>query len=419
MAQGGSGLSGSTGHTPAILGGRPFSNEPLRIVRPSLPPLAAFGDAFDRALRTGAVTNNGPAVVEFERRLSDYLGAEVVACSSGQAALMIMLRAAGVASGEVIVPSYTFGATPHAVRWCGAVPVFADIGSETSLCLDPSRVEPLINARTVAILGVDVYGIACDYEAFEELGRKHGLRVLYDSAPSFGTRVGGRVVGAFGDAQIFSFHATKAFSTMEGGCLASKDPELVRRARELRNFGQSRGADCDEPGMNAKMLEVCALIGIEQLKDFDGVVEHRARMARRMREGLAHLPGISLARVPDRQLPVWLYFPIVVERERFGLDRDQLALALEKENIFVRKYFELPCHHMRAYADQPRGPLPHTERIAYRVLSLPIYNDMSESECDCIVEAISALQSHAEAVRAALEPLEQQSVKEAMGAGTR
>ena len=383
----------------ALFGGPPLAREPLQIVRPGLPDLDRFAEPFRRALASGQVTNHGPAVAEFEGRLAERLGAEVVVCSSGQAALMIMLRAAGIESGEVIVPSYTFAATPHAVRWCGATPVFADIGRDNALCLDPARVEERIGERTVAILGVDVYGIACDYEALEALGRRHGLRVLYDSAPAFGTRVGGRPIGAFGDAQIFSFHATKAFNTMEGGCVVSRDRELVRRARALRNFGQDDGADCALPGMNGKMLEVCALIGLLQLEELDGMCRHRRRMAARFEKGLASLPGVSFARVPAGQEPVWLYFPIVVEPEAFGLDRDQLAAALAKENVFARKYFELPCHHMRAYGDQPHAPLPETERVAYRVLSLPVYNDMTDEENDTIVRAIHEIHAEADRVR--------------------
>lgn len=386
----------------AVLGGEPLCTQPLPIVRPTFPKLDRFAKAFQDALSTGSVTNNGPAVIEFERRLADRVGAEIVACSHGQSALMIMLRAAGIDSGEVIVPSYTFSATPHAVRWCGATPVFADIGCGNSLCLDAEKVEPLVSERTVAILPVDVYGIACDYEAFARIGRRHGLPVLYDSAPAFGTRVGGRSLGSFGNAQAFSFHATKAFTTMEGGCIASNDPELVRRARALRNFGQVDGARCAEPGMNAKMMEVCALIGLEQLETLDAAVEQRGHVAEQFRRGLAAVPGLSFARVPSDQEPVWLYFPIVVEPGAFGLDRDELCRVLECENIFARKYFDVACHEMDAYPGPTRAPLPETERVTRQVLSLPVYNDMTEDECARIVQAIGEAQAQAGRIRSVL-----------------
>jgi dTDP-4-amino-4,6-dideoxygalactose transaminase len=385
----------------AILGGEPLFPYLLNIVRPRFPALSSFLDRFAQGLERGQVTNHGPAVAEFEEKVADYCGAPAVVCNNGQTALMIMLRAADIEAGEVIVPSYTFSATPHAVRWCGATPVFADM---RGMVLDPTDAERRITSRTVAMLGVDVYGLACDYDAFESIGRKHGIRVLFDSAPSFGTRFGGKPVGARGDAQMFSFHATKAFTTMEGGAVVSRDPELVRRARALRNFGQLGGADCDEPGVNGKMMEISALIGIEQLKGFDDVVQHRFEITEIMRAELIGIPGVSLTDVPAAQLPVWLYFPIVIDAQRFGMNRDQLAAALERENIQLRKYFEMPCHHMKAYRNQRSVSLPESERAAYNVLALPVYNDMTEGEARGIARAIREIHEQAGEVAASLAP---------------
>lgn len=186
----------------AFFGGAPLFERALNIVRPLFPDIATFIEPFSAALKSGQVTNNGRWVVEFERRLTEYLGVPSAAFCNGQLALITMLRAAGIAGGEVIVPSFTYAATPHAICWAGATPVFADIAADGSMCLDPADVERKITPRTVAILGVDVYGIACDYGALAEIGRRKGLKVLFDSAPSFGTRVKGRLVGGFGDAQI-------------------------------------------------------------------------------------------------------------------------------------------------------------------------------------------------------------------------
>ena len=181
------------------------------------------------------------------------------------------------------------------MTWCGATPVFAEIRDDQSFVLDPSDVERKITDRTVAILSVDAYGIASDYDALDELGARHDIRVLYDSAPSFGTRVRGKVVGGHGDAQIFSFHATKAFNTMEGGCLCSQDGALLDRARSIRNFGLVASGDSPFAGINGKMMEICALIGIEQLKTFDAAAAVRRRSAERMRRGLE-----DAARTEDR-----------------------------------------------------------------------------------------------------------------------
>ena len=384
--------------TIGIFGGNPVSPEPLHIVRPRFPSLACFADRFSDSLASGQVTNNGRWVLEFERSLTDYVGVPTIAFNNGQSALMTMLHAADVAGGEVIVPSYTFCATPHAVRWAGAQPVFADIKADGSMCIDPEDVERKITGRTRAILSVDIYGIVSDYDALREIGNRHGLKVLGDSAPAFGTKVDGRPIGDNCDAQIFSFHASKAFATMEGGCLCSNDGEMIERAKALRNFGQGVDGNCDEAGHNAKMMEICALIGLEQLKEFDRVVQHRAQMAERMRAGLQMLPGLECAVPPEGQLPVWLYFPVVVDAERFGLDRDLLVNALEYENIFVRKYFGLPCHHMAAYSNN-EVVLPETERVAYRVVAFPVYNDMTKAECDTIIDAVAQIHYNADRVR--------------------
>ncbi len=376
----------------AFFGGAPLFERALNIVRPLFPDIATFIEPFSAALKSGQVTNNGRWVVEFERRLTEYLGVPSAAFCNGQLALITMLRAAGIAGGEVIVPSFTYAATPHAICWAGATPVFADIAADGSMCLDPADVERKITPRTVAILGVDVYGIACDYGALAEIGRRKGLKVLFDSAPSFGTRVKGRLVGGFGDAQIFSFHATKALATMEGGCLCSQDRELMARAASLRNFGLSGPDECDAAGTNGKMTEICALIGIEQLKTFAQAAATRARIVARMREGLARVPGLSLARAPVDQDPVWLYLPVIVDSSEFGIDRDALAAALACENIHVRKYYSPPCHHLGVYRAAQVEPLPRTEAVAYNVAALPVYNDMTDDECDGIVQAIIEIQ---------------------------
>jgi dTDP-4-amino-4,6-dideoxyglucose len=248
------------------MSGQPIFEHPLQIVRPIFPDIEKLLAPFQAALASGQVTNGGHWAQEFERQLAEYLGVPTVVFCNGQMALMTMLRAAGVERGEVIVPAFTFSATPHAVRWCGAEPVFADIANDGSLCLDPEDVERKITPSTTAILGVDAYGIACDYGRLTEIGRRNGLKVIFDSAPSFGTRVSGKLVGGFGDAQIFSFHATKAFTTMEGGCLCTHDPEIFARAKAIRNFGQLPDGDCEEAGLNGKLTEICALIGIEQLR---------------------------------------------------------------------------------------------------------------------------------------------------------
>jgi len=371
----------------------PIFDKPLEIVRPTFPPLEGMAVSFAESLTAGQVTNNGPWVVKFERVLEEYLGVPTLVFSSGQVALMTMLRAAGIAGGEVIVPSFTFAATPHAVVWNGAEPVFADVKDDMSFTIDPADVEARITEKTVAILSVDPYGIACDYETLVAIGRRHGLRVLFDSAPSFGTLVGGRRVGGFGDAQIFSFHATKALNTMEGGCLCSNNKDLIDRARAIRNFGQRTSGDCAIAGLNGKMMEICAIIGIEQLKLFDNAAATRRRCAKRIGDGLADIKGVSVARPPAGQEPIWLYLPVVINPTLFGCDRDEATELLARRGLHVRKYYSPPCHQMSVYAAMRRQPtLPVSEGIARNVIAMPIYNDMSDAECVGILETFSRTQ---------------------------
>jgi dTDP-4-amino-4,6-dideoxygalactose transaminase len=344
--------------------------------------------SFAKALEAGQVTNNSRWVVEFETCLSEYLGVPTLVFCNGQIGMLAMLRAAGITGGEVIVPSFTFSATPHAVRWVGAEPVFADILDDLTMRVDPSDVERRITDRTVAILAVDAYGVASDYASLAHIAGRHKLKFLVDSAPSFGTRIDGQLVGGFADAQMFSFHATKAFSTMEGGCVCSHDPELLARVKAIRNFGQVDDADCHEAGLNGKMLEISAIIGLEQLKTFEQTIATRRHAVERMRVGLSQIPGLLVGQEPAGVHANWLYLPVVVDANEFGLDREALASALEKYNVFVRKYYSPPCHHMTAYNAQKEVKLDVTERIAYSVLALPVYNDMTDEECDLIVAAI-------------------------------
>ncbi len=378
-------------NTVAILGGPTLFETPLNIVRPRFPTDEAMFDKFKAALASGQVTNNSPWVIEFEKQLSSYLNVPTLNFCNGQAALLAMVKAADVEGKEVIVPSFTFSATPHAVAWCGGKPVFADIKDDGSLCIDPADVERKITANTAAIMGVDPYGIACDYQTLSDIGKRHHIKVLFDSAPAFGTKVDGRLSGSFGDAQIFSFHATKAFATMEGGCVCSNDPVFMARVSSIRNFGLNANGDCEEPGFNGKMPEIAALIGIEQLKTFEEAAEVRRKSVAIVRRGLEKLPGLKVAQAPANQEPIWLYLPVIVDKAAFGLDRNQLALALEKERLFVRKYYSPPCHHLTTYKKDGEEVLPHTEAAAYNVVALPVYNDMTTEECEKIVQAFEEI----------------------------
>jgi len=370
----------------ALLGGKPIFDRPLNIVRPTFPKPETFIEQFGECLLSGQVTNNSRWAREFESQLSEYLNVPALSFCNGQIALLAMLWAFDIKDTEVIVPAFTFSATPHAVVWCGGTPVFADIKDDGSMCLDPQDVERKVTPRTKAILGVDPYGICCDYDELAKIARKHGLKLLFDSAPSFGSRVDGRLTGGFGDAQIFSFHATKAFATMEGGCVCSNDPEVIERVKAIRNFGLQPSSDCEDAGLNGKLTEICALIGIEQLKTFEASAAIRRKSVQTIKDGLKKLPGIKCGVAPSGQEPIWLYLPVIIDKLKFGIDRNQTAAAFERENFFVRKYYSPACHQLSIYRGATQEALPVSEYHADNVIALPVYNDMKPEECEGIVQ---------------------------------
>lgn len=365
-------------------------------MRPTFPPLASIAERFSAALESGQVTNDGAYVRQFESALTEYLSVPTICFSSGMSALVAMLMVEGVAGYEVICPSLTFCATPHAIRLAGGKVVFADIDPDT-LTLDPADVARKITPRTKAIVGVDVYGICCDYNALQQVVDSSGCAALFDSAPAFGSLVNGVPTGGYGQAQIFSFHATKPFTTMEGGCLCSRDEAFLATARKIRNFGQAYWPDTIYPvdvGFNGKMMEVCALIGLEQLKIWRAYDQGGATAAQ-VRDGHAatiylgthKIPGLTAAfLVGKSQAPVWTYYPILIDEAKFGMSRDDVVAELASRGIMVRIYYPA-CHLLEAYGKE-RVSLPVTERISSQVIALPVYNDMTVAECERISGAI-------------------------------
>jgi dTDP-4-amino-4,6-dideoxy-D-glucose transaminase len=349
----------------------------IPIVRPKFPPLGQIEADFRYCLQSGKVTNNDIHVREFERQLTEYLGAPTLCFNNGQTALITMLMAADIGPGdEVICPSFTFCGTAHAIAMLGAKPVFADIDSGT-LTLDLDSVWDCLTRRTKAILGVDVYGICCDYENITEMAHDNGCLALFDSAPAFGSVVGSKWTASFGDAQIFSFHATKPFSTMEGGALCSRNPRIFEAARRIRDFGQDESKNCTHVGLNGKMMEVCALIGLEHLKAWNDDTQRRWYNAISYRDGLEQIKGVRIFRFDH--YPIWTYMPILVDR------RDEVLRTLNANGIGARRYYDA-CHLMKPYA---RGQsLPVTEHVASQVIALPMLPYMTHAEIAYICETL-------------------------------
>lgn len=391
--------------TLALLGGRPAFEKKLDIVRPVLPRATALRERFDAALRSGQVTNMGPNSRELEARLAAYVGTKhcAVFCN-GETALISMLHAARLPRGaEVITPAYTFSGTAHAIVWNGLVPVFADIDPDT-WTLNPADAEQRVTPHTAAILAAPLYGNPCDNDALADLARRRGVRLLFDSASGFGSRYRGRPLGGFGEAEMFSFHATKVYLTMEGGAICTDDTALHDAACMIRNFGKNgREADCDFVGLNGKLTEVCALVGLELLPGLDAVVTHRNRVGERYRQRLGDLPGLRHQKPQPHGVSSWLYYQVLVDEEAFELTRDELIEALTAENLAARR-FNFPCNHqLSCYRHLGQPPsLSVAERVASHSIALPVYSDMTMDEVDRIAACVEAVYGERDAVRARL-----------------
>jgi dTDP-4-amino-4,6-dideoxygalactose transaminase len=366
--------------------GASFRDIPL--VRPSVPDPDALADDVRKILSSRVLTN-GPYVREFERRTAEYLGVRhTVAVSSCTAGLMLVLRAADL-SGDVVVPSFTFAATAHAVAWNGLRPVFADIDPET-LTLSPAAVARTVGVRTSAILATHLYGTPCDVEAFAEIARRNGIRLFFDAAHAFGSRRRGTPVGGFGDAEVFSLSPTKVLMAGEGGLIATNDEVLAERCRIGRDYGNPGDYDMRFIGLNARMSELHAAFALASLVELDERIDRRNDYAAWYREALSRVPGIDYPEIPAGDRSTIKDFTILVDPELFGLDAEALGRALAAVGIDTRRYYAPPVHEMQAYRGigASSGDLVATEVAASRVLTLPLWSEMEGAEQRRIVEAI-------------------------------
>lgn len=363
----------------AVFGGPPACFTPLHVGRPNIGRRELFLERLAGALDRAWLTNDGQLVREFERRVAALAGVRhCVAVASGMRALEVAIVALGL-EGEVIMPSLTFIGTAHALRWLGRTPVFADVDPAT-LNLDAADVERRVTARTSAILGVHLFGRPCDVEALEGVARRHGLRLLFDACHALGAERQGRPVGGFGDAEVFSFHATKFVSCGEGGALVTNDDEVAERARRLRNFGFDSTGRVTGLGTNAKLSEPHAALGLASLDQFDEFVAINRRNYEAYRDALATVPGLELLEHDLDRPGNFQYVIVRVDANRSGVDRDWIQRVLEAEGILARRYFHPGCHRSPPYdaeqRDAPRrdlgaAPLPVTERAVRQLLALP------------------------------------------------
>jgi dTDP-4-amino-4,6-dideoxygalactose transaminase len=389
----------------AIFGGTPAFAERLHVGRPNIGDrdtlLRRINDILDRCW----LTNNGPYVREFERRVADLTGVKhCVAMCNGTVALEIAVRALGL-EGEVIVPSFTFVATAHALQWQGITPVFVDIDPATDN-IDPGLVEAAVSPRTTGIIGVHTWGRPCAVEQLEEVARQRGLKLLFDAAHAFACSHRGRMVGSFGDAEVYSFHATKFVNTFEGGAVVTNDGDLAGKMRLMKNFGFAGYDRVVYLGINGKISEVAAAMGLTALECLDEFTAINRRNYEAYRRELADVPGVDVLAYDERERNNFQYAVVKIDEDRAGVSRDHLVAVLHHENIIARRYFYPGCHQMEPYKscfpDLARR-LPHTERLVRQVLTLPTGTAVDLDAIATICQVVGLVVANARAVRCRLQ----------------
>ena len=387
--------------TPAILGAKPLLDQQVYITRPVLPDKDRFFDAIRDIFERGWLTNSGPYVNRLEEKLREYLGVEhCQVFTNGTLSLQLMVQGLRLA-GDVITTPFTFPATVHTLYWNHIIPQFCDVDPET-YNITPEAIEAAITPNTTGIMPVHVYGNPCEVDRIQDVASKYGLKVCYDAAHAFGVKIGGRPIGTFGDANSFSFHATKLYNTMEGGAMTTRDANLAWRVQMYRNFGIKNEEEVIGPGINAKMHELQGAYGLLVLERIDEEIEARRRIARRYDEALAELPGLRMQRVREDVERTYQYYTIRIVPEEYGVTRDQLHRALKAEGIVTRKYFYPLCSTYACYASLPSaapGRLPNAEKLAQSILCLPMFGQMEDRIVDVVIEALQSIHYHAPRVR--------------------
>lgn len=359
-------------HDLRIFGGETLFPAPVHVGQPNLLRKEQLEQRMSAVLSSGQLTNHGPQVRQLEERLSSLLNVRnAVAVCNATTGLQILAKALNL-SGEIIMPSFTFIATAHAMDWIGLTPVFADIDPVThTLC--PSAVRRCLSANTSAILGVHVWGNLCDVESLQAIADTHSLPLIFDACHAFGSAKEGRPAGQFGRAEVFSLHATKLVHSLEGGIITTNDDELAARCRRLRNFGITGLTEVSDIGINGKMHELSAAAGLHSLEDLQTILAVNLRNRGLWAEQLEDVSGLSLLPIPHGQQPNHQYVAGRVDSANFGLTRDQLITVLRSEGLFARSYFVPGCHRSSPYCQHSLSglELPVTETILQDVFQLP------------------------------------------------
>jgi dTDP-4-amino-4,6-dideoxygalactose transaminase len=385
----------------AIFGGTPAFAETLHVGRPNIGNQERFLSRVNDMLNRRWLTNRGPYVQELEQKITAFLGVKHCICMcNGTVALEIAIRALGL-RGEVIVPSFTFIATAHALQWQEITPVFCDVDPNTHN-IDPHQIERLITPRTTGIIGVHTWGRGCDAAALTDIARRRGFKLMFDAAHAFACSHQGKMIGNFGDAEVLSFHATKFFNTFEGGAVVTNDDELASKIRLMKNFGFSGLDNVIYIGTNGKMSEVSAAMGLTNLESLEDFIAANRDNFQHYRQGLDGLPGVRVLPYDESERANYQYVIVEIEEAAAGISRDLMVRILHAENIRVRRYFHPGCHRMepyRSYFPHAGLLLPHTEALTARVMSLPTGTAVGGSDIARICTLIRFVQDHANEIR--------------------
>lgn len=360
----------------------------ILVTRSSMPSLEEYVNEIKDIWQSHWLTNMGVKHQQLQKNLIDYMGVDKLdLVVNGHLALELSLQALNL-QGEVITTPFTFASTTHAIVRNGLKPVFCDIDPVT-YCMDATKIEALINDRTCAIMPVHVYGHICDVEEIERIANKYGLKVIYDAAHAFGVKYNGRGIGSYGDVSCYSFHATKVFNSIEGGCVCYHDADFGRKLYELKNFGIHGPESVEAVGANAKMNEFCAAMGLCNLRHVDGEIAKRKAVVERYRSYLEGVEGLQLSPLQNGVQPNYAYFPVIFDEKVFGVSRNEVFDALASIGVGARKYFypltsSFDCFH--GQYDVMETPV--AVHISKRVLTLPLYADLALEDVDRICEVI-------------------------------
>ncbi|MDM9583774.1 aminotransferase class I/II-fold pyridoxal phosphate-dependent enzyme [Nostoc sp. GT001] len=374
----------------ALFAGTPTFSEKLHVGRPNIGNREHLLNRINDILDKRWLTNNGSYVQEFEQRIAEFVGVKhCIASCNATVALEIAIRAVGL-KGEVIVPSFTFIATAHALQWQEITPVFCDIDPKTHN-IDPKQIEQLITPRTTGIIGVHLWGRPCNVEVLSKIARTHNLKLMFDAAHAFGCSHQGRMIGSFGDAEVFSFHATKFLNTFEGGAIVTNSDELAEKIRLMTNFGFAGMDNVIYIGTNGKMNEISAAMGLTSLESIDSFIEVNYSNYRCYQKELADIPGISLLTYNEGEKCNYQYIVLEIEQYKTKISRDKLLEILHTQNVIARRYFYPGCHRMepyRSYFPYARLVLPETEQLADIILVLPTGTSVNQDQIRMIAKLI-------------------------------